>query len=355
MSDLSKTRRKIILIHILFWIIYVPLNYFLASVQYNYITLPFIDSLAKYSIAAFIFYITVFLLLPQFLVTHKYVVLCLCILAMAFVSYIFKFFIYLLIMPLMGLEEMPYTHTEFFLMNLWWWYQYTLFAFGYWFAMESIKRERRLRIAEREKLALENAQLRAQINPHFLFNTLGYFFNKINDSHPEVAEGIISLTEIMRATIRKTDKEGLVFLQEEVENMEHLISIYQMRYNNEVYIHFEQEGDLYGLRILPHILITLVENAFKHGDIHDATSPLHITLKMNEDGLHFCVHNKKRFGPKEISHGIGVRYIQSQLESTYSASHTFLVEDGHYYYTTSIFITAAALMKKQKTLQAISS
>jgi sensor histidine kinase YesM len=225
------------------------------------------------------------------------------------------------------------------------------YALAYFYFQSSIQKQKDLLKAAEEKAAkdkeaaeLENKALRAQINPHFLFNTLGYFYNEVSDLHPQVGEGIAALSDIMRSAIRKPDQDGLIPLEEEINNIEQLISIYELRYNNNVYISFTQKGDSSGLRILPHILNTLVENAFKHGELHTAEHPLTITLNITEGNIFFRINNKKRTGPKELSHGIGMTYIRTHLNSVYEGRYTLTIDDEDSFYTVSLHISADVLV-----------
>lgn len=236
--------------------------------------------------------------------------------------------------------------------SIWWWFQAIALSTAYWFYKLSIKRERKTSLQKeeinrkereqlklkQEKLELEVAYLRAQINPHFLFNTLGYFYNKTANSHPDVAEGIAALTNIMRSSLKKKGPDGMVSLEEEIEHIESLISIYYMRFNNNIHIEYSRPDSLQGQRILPHILITLVENAFKHGELHNAAYPLRITLNLDESGLYFYINNKKRIGPKEISNGFGMEYVQRQLENTYPKKYAFDIKDTDLFYSLSLHI-----------------
>lgn len=236
--------------------------------------------------------------------------------------------------------------------SLWWWFQSIALSTAYWFAKVSIRRERETNLQQeeinrkeaeqmklrQEKLELEVAYLRAQINPHFLFNTLGYFYNKTANSHPDVAEGIAALTNIMRSSLKKRGPDGMVSLEEEIEHIESLISIYYMRFNNNIHVEYSRPDNLVGQRILPHILITLVENAFKHGELHNAAYPLRITLNLDESGLYFYINNKKRIGPKEISNGFGMEYVQRQLENTYPKKYAFDIKDTDLFYSLSLHI-----------------
>jgi two-component system, LytTR family, sensor kinase len=239
--------------------------------------------------------------------------------------------------------EMPLD--EWFTIGLTWIVHYLFYAFGYFYFQSAIQKQKELRIkdqlqlkTEQEKLSLENERLRAQINPHFLFNTLNYFYNKTSSKMPEVSDGISALADIMRSAIRKPDEDGLIPLDEEVINIDQLISIYQLRYNNNVYISFTKEGSVAGLRILPHILNTLVENGFKHGDLHKADHPLSIDFKITGKSIQFSVHNKIRRGPKEISHGIGMTYIRTHLDSIYEDGYELAVNEDNEFYTVTLNI-----------------
>ncbi|WP_072360985.1 sensor histidine kinase [Chitinophaga sancti] len=241
--------------------------------------------------------------------------------------------------------------------SIWWWFQAIFLSTAYWFSKVSLKRERKLNIQKeeinrkekeqlqlkQEKLELEIAYLRAQINPHFLFNTLGYFYNKTANTQPDVAEGIAALTNIMRSSLKKRGPDGMVSLEEEIEHIESLISIYFMRFNNNIHIEYSRPESLHGQRILPHILITLVENAFKHGELHNAAYPLRIKLTLDDSGLYFYINNKKRIGPKEISNGIGMEYVQRQLENTYPNKHSFEIKDTDLFYSLSLYIATTEI------------
>jgi two-component system LytT family sensor kinase len=226
-----------------------------------------------------------------------------------------------------------------------WLINYSLFASAYFYFQSSIKKQKEVSKLLEEKLTkekknvqLENAHLRAQINPHFLFNTLGFLYNQANKADPELAEGIMALTSIMRSAIRKPTEDGRVPLGEEVESIGQLIRIYELRYNRKVYITFSHSGNLDGLTILPHVLITLVENALKHGDIHKPEHPLTISITATNGMLLFKVHNRKRFGPKDHSHGIGINYLQSQLQFAYKNQCSMHVADEELFYTTTLTI-----------------
>jgi len=350
MPPIRKKTLYIFFTHLVLWLLYVGISllvYFFSAAKSVIIVY---ETIITFAIGATVFYTNSEWVLPRFFEKKRYVLFTVAITGLfvynLLVRYLFAFRIdpYLLGRP-SSLDAMPFLN--FFVQAAWWWFQAVILSFGYWFSKVSIKREREIRLTReeivkkqteqmnlmQEKLELENAFLRAQINPHFLFNTLGYFYNKVENTHPDVAAGIVALTNIMRSSIKKNDVDGLVPLEEEIENIEHLISIYRLRFNNRIHIRFERSGEAAPLRILPHILITLVENAFKHGELHDAHHPLQMQLGITGHTVKFRVHNKKRIGPREISNGIGLDYVQRHLESVYRDRHEISIDNSGDFYS----------------------
>ncbi len=211
------------------------------------------------------------------------------------------------------------------------------------YVRESLKQRR---ILEAQKLQLE-AQisqanfnfLKAQINPHFLHNTLNFLYAKSLPYSPELSEGILTLSDIMRYALSKgNQKEGKAPLLDEIEHLNNVIKITQLRYNNQLKVDFEVSGEVNGLTIVPFVLITLVENAFMHGDLKSTDHPLTIKVNVSGNKLHFYCRNKKRSGPKQLSTGIGLDNIKKRLDLAYGKNYHFLVKDEQEFYTTELTI-----------------
>jgi two-component system, LytTR family, sensor kinase len=199
----------------------------------------------------------------------------------------------------------------------------------------------RSRILEQQKTQLEKEKmqanylfLKAQINPHFLHNTLNFLYSKSLPYSTELSEGILTLSEIMRYSLNKEeDAEGKVLLTQEIEHVNNIIRIQQLRFGNTLQVHFETRGELEGLRILPFVLITIAENAFKHGELKNADNPIRLELTISgpeEDGgqqLHFHCVNKKKTGPKELSTGIGLDNTRKRLELAYGESYSLYIRN----------------------------
>jgi sensor histidine kinase YesM len=202
------------------------------------------------------------------------------------------------------------------------------------------------KILEEQKMQLEveksNANfnfLKAQINPHFLHNTLNFLYAKSLPYSPELSEGILTLSDIMRYALSEGNaRDGKASLKDEIEHLRNVIKINQLRFSNNLNVHLEVNGVINNAQIIPFVLITLVENAFKHGDLKSNEYPIDIKLNIDEKQLYFYCRNKKKSGPKELSTGIGLDNIKKRLDLAYGNDYHFLVNDETEFYTTELTI-----------------
>jgi sensor histidine kinase YesM len=193
---------------------------------------------------------------------------------------------------------------------------------------------------EKQQLQTEYAFLRSQINPHFLQNTLNFFYSKSLTCSEELSSAILTLSEIMRYSLNTKTNEPPPLLTEEVKQMNNVIAINQMRFGNRLQIQFNQTGELEGIRIIPLVLITLVENAFKHGELGNPDHPMTINLDISEyqESLQFSIFNLKKTGPKDRSHGIGLENIRRRLQLVYGDDASLNITDTPTTYTITLHI-----------------
>lgn len=216
------------------------------------------------------------------------------------------------------------------------------FIFAYLTNVREALIQRRIWEAQKLQLEMEKAQanfnfLKAQINPHFLHNTLNFFYAKSLPYSEELSEGILTLSDIMRYALSEhTRQDGKALLTDEVEHVYNVIKIHQMRFDNRLQVRFEVNGVLEGVLIVPFVLITLVENAFKHGDLNDPSHPLEIRLQVADGRLTFFCRNKKKNGPKQLTTGIGLDNIKKRLELAYGEHFQFLVTDQTHFYAVEL-------------------
>jgi two-component system, LytTR family, sensor kinase len=202
------------------------------------------------------------------------------------------------------------------------------------------EREEKMQLAK-ERLFFEHSFLQAQINPHFLFNALSFLYSRTLPFSAEVSGAIMKLAEIMRYALENhPDPEGKVLLAREINHVRNVIDINQLRFNNRLNIEFEVQGDPGQFRILPLILITLLENAFKHGDLNDPLQPLVIKLCISGEEKKFrcIIRNKKAKGPVEMSYGIGMQNIYNRLEMTYRNKYVMNIKDENDFYGVELIL-----------------
>ncbi len=166
--------------------------------------------------------------------------------------------------------------------------------------------------------------LKAQINPHFLFNTLNNIYSLSVVKSDATPEMILKLSSILRYAIYEGEK-GKVPLQKELEQLQELVGLFKMK--NEIHpdIRLEIEGDLSTWEIEPMLLIPLLENAFKHGDFEDNSKAFaHLKIAVDEKEFYFSIINTKTENrQKDEIGGVGLANIGKRLQVNYPGKYFF--------------------------------
>lgn len=217
-----------------------------------------------------------------------------------------------------------------------------LFGLMFYFFEDLVQKREETKLAESKRHAAETAFLRAQINPHFLLNTLNFFYASATlGKSKELAAGILKLSDIMRFALTESS-DKMVLLKDEIRFIEAYIELNQMRFDNRLSVVYTApaEKELVNIKVVPLVLITLVENAFKHGELHEADHPLKISLSLShaEQCLKFSVKNKKTSGPKERGHGIGLENTISRLQHEYGNTYSLVFKDSGDQYDAELMI-----------------
>ncbi|WP_456378719.1 sensor histidine kinase [Lutibacter sp.] len=190
-----------------------------------------------------------------------------------------------------------------------------------WYKNEKIKA-----LVETHKITAELSFLKAQLNPHFLFNSLNSIYSLANKKSDSTTDAIITLSELMRYMIYETDKE-FVPLQKEIDYIKNYISLQNLRLKDSSGVRFNVHGNL-DQKIEPLLLISFIENAFKYGT--DYTGKTNITIKIivEENSLTLKVSNyislKEKNNPNS---GFGIQNIESRLNLLYPKSHVLKIEE----------------------------
>ncbi len=194
--------------------------------------------------------------------------------------------------------------------------------------------------AQKEKLLIEYAFLRAQVNPHFLHNTLNTLFSQAQEYSEELAGNIAKLARMMRYSLESVEYESdIVPVEKELENLELLIEINNIRFEGEKTIDYSVEGTVENQTLPPLSLITVVENAFKYGDLSDPLHPLTIRVSLKPETIYFFCRNKKRKRPAHIiSNNIGEANLKKRLEVAFHNRYNIQTADEDNFYTFELTI-----------------
>jgi two-component system, LytTR family, sensor kinase len=179
----------------------------------------------------------------------------------------------------------------------------------------SFKQEKLLREIEKEKFSAELGLLKAQINPHFLFNTLNSLYALTLKGSEQASKVVLRLSDLMHYMLYEASTNK-VLLKNEIKYLENYISVEQMRFAERLDLSFQCSGDIKGKMIAPLLLLPFVENAFKHG-IEDNAGWVTINLKVTGSRLFLKVENSCTVVSKQKGNGMGLKNVKRRLELSY--------------------------------------
>lgn len=197
-------------------------------------------------------------------------------------------------------------------------------------------------LVERKEAAQnELLSLKAQINPHFLFNNLNTIYSMASQNDERTSETVLKLSDFLRYILYDTAGETIP-LQKEVEIIETYISLQKERINSEMTsVEFKTKGDFSEVKIAPLLLLPLVENCFKHG-IGKSKGEIKIDIEFDDKHLRFRTFNTVAL--RETSNGnggIGIVNVEKRLNLIYPDRHSieFQEKDGGFRLEMKIHLT----------------
>lgn len=215
-----------------------------------------------------------------------------------------------------------------------------IFSTGLKVINQWLQSERRSKQIENEKLNAELSFLKAQINPHFLFNTLNNIYSLAADKSDETAIAVMKLSSIMRYVLTEA-KNDTVPLSKEIQFITDYLELQKIRTTNKTCIGFTIAGDPDGKQISPFLFLPFVENAFKYGVSTRELSPISILLEIQQKDLHFKVINTKHNGSnlkRADNTGIGINNTKRRLDLLYPGKHLLTIDDEPSSYTINLNI-----------------
>ncbi len=196
-----------------------------------------------------------------------------------------------------------------------------------------------LKRVEKEKAVAELSYLKAQINPHFLFNTLNSIYALAIEKSDATPDAVVKLSGIMRYIIHEASQD-MVSLEKEIAYIRDYIELQKIRFENTIRLKFNVEGSSEGLLISPLILISFIENTFKYGINPEKQSTIEIHLKIEGNLLTLKTFNYKtaRVIADEKESKLGLKNTLKRLNSIYAGAHTLKIDENEESYTCELTI-----------------
>lgn len=320
--------------HIIAWVIFILYEYILVSLILK-INAPIITYFIHYIINITFFYIHAELVLARGLKTQKPAYLSIIIFTVLEV-WMYTFVAYLADSSFSktkthSIGELMVTDWKFMSSIVWRGIYFLLFSTAYYFIKSYIQQKQRT--VELEKEAIEemlkqkqttlelanakNAYLKAQINPHFLFNTLTYIYNSTHKSEPRAAEAVRYLSKLMRYALECEHGPEIMPLEAEIRQVENLLLLSRIK-QPDLFIDFNYDRKTESTEVIPLLLLSLTENMVKHGNLSQPEDPGKIIVKLQQGLFSIQTSNLINTGLNDTGFHTGLENIRQRLFHTYA-------------------------------------
>lgn len=274
------------------------------------------------------------------------------VLAGWFVNYYCRLYISIPFQELVGFTNInrnPWQQGNFFSLIAVWCFVSTIVLFKHW-----LKKQQEWVQAEKEKVTAELQLLKAQVHPHFLFNTLNNIYSFSLENSPKTPELILKLSSLLSYMLYDCKVE-YVLLEKEIEVMKDYVDLERERYGNKIEISWHVEGVTENKYISPLLLLPFLENAFKHGTSEQLEKPwLSFDLVVKQDTMKCKVANSKNEFVPVSNHGIGIENVKKRLAFLYRDKYELKINDEGDFFVVSLLLELMNNKVEQPTYSNIS-
>jgi LytS/YehU family sensor histidine kinase len=274
-------------------------------------------------------YFTVYLLIPKLLYQRKYYLFALIFLVSAVgLVLLQRVILWYFSYPVLYKME---PQSPFFRIN--WLASFTnIYMAAFFIAVAKLVKQRfteqkRIQSLEKEQVEAELKFLKAQVHPHFLFNTLNNLYALTLDKSDRASEVVLKLSDLLNYMLYECN-ESTILLSKEISLIENFLVLERIRYGDSLEVDLRIEGETAGKKIAPMLLLPFVENAFKHGVSKiSKNARVMIRLEVDASQLNFEVINSKPMLLEKdeagYTEGIGLKNVKRRLEILYPEAHGF--------------------------------
>ncbi len=320
--------------HILFWIGYF--GFWMIPYYNMYPFKMLVWVIFQYFIFnAIAFYLTAYYLIPNFLLKRKYILFVgLSMGSMVLLSIGLAFSLYFTFKNIP--EAISIGAGGYFWMAFMSTTMMTGLLCGAKFFVDKMRADRQNKLVEQQRVESELQYLKAQVNPHFLFNTINSVYILIRKDPEKAAETLIKLSDLLRFQLYETS-DNLISIEQELEYIKNYIELEKLRRGEKVKFELSLDNNLHGFQIAPFLLMPLLENTFKHVSHHDHNK-IEATLARENGELKASFYNTIDDEPSASIGGIGLKNLKRRLDILYSDTHILTIEKKKDYYRTTLTI-----------------
>lgn len=322
--------------HILAWLIYTPI---VASAWGGPFSEGFLYELSLLPAKVCIIYLNLYVLLPRLLLKKKYLQYLLAVVFCLFLGAVWQRIMVLYVyIPMQGGNiNAPFFNFPIMLRVAMIINSILILTSGAYILMKGYQYQQMIKELEKEKLSAELKFLKSQVQPHFLFNTLNNLYGLTLRQSPKAPEIVLKLSELMRYMLYKTNT-ARVPLSQEINYLKNYISLEKIRYDDAVKVFFQVHGDILDKEIAPMLLISFIENSFKHGVSEGLENAwVKIIIKIEENTLFLDIANSLTHQPQLLNRsqenenllhedntegGVGLPNVKHRLDLLYKDQYT---------------------------------
>lgn len=323
--------------HFWFWGLYFLLNFFRWGAYFNDYEYSFQSNLIEFSLHIPLVYFNLFVLVPRFVLKSKYVKYTFSLVLSLWGIYILKtaltyFLISKNIWPEANRDYQPFEINHIIAVCIGELYVLAM-ASSVYLTLTWMKERERNRLLTENQYKIKLEYLKTQIQPHFFFNTLNNLYSLSLDASEKVPNVIIKLSKLMEYVLYDIEGKKSVSLIKELDYIQNYIEIEKLRFEN-VEVAFNLESNLDTIQVPPLLLISLIENAFKHGGINNNNLKIKINFKIVDNTmLHFEIINNFVFSqPIKSKNGIGLSNTKKRLKLIYKNNYQLIHQIKFNYY-----------------------
>lgn len=321
--------------HIIFWSIYIVYEVLTIYLHFEVLD-PLHDYLGHYILNISLFYCSALLVFPQGWDNRRSLLYLGISTLLAFAAYLALKAGLLHLFNLLHLSYYnPYTSTRSFLvLSFWRGLSFFTMGFFYWLITRYISKSDLVKGLKIQKfrdentiLKLELANLQAQVNPHFIYNTLSFIHNRALRRVEKLADIIVLLADIIEYSFKRTGTDGKVLLQAEIDQIKLYCSLNQQRTGQKYSLELSIKGGITDQRIPPMMLVAVTENLFKYGDLQNYEYPARIEINILGRNLIFHTFNRKNKMGAFKSSNLGLETLQKRLNFYYPDRFILEIDD----------------------------